>query len=469
MLNYTRATIGEISRELGNHAATVSGVLSHARERIADVDSDGPGLNAVLEMNPQAEGMAALMDAQLCTGHGLGPLHGIPVLLKDNIDTVDMMHTSAGSLALANRYAPRDAFIVQRLRAAGALILGKTNMTEFANYVAEDMPDGYSSRGGQVKNPWGESLDPGGSSTGSAVAVAAGYVPAAIGTETMGSIIHPAGQNGVVGLKPTVGLLSRSGVLPISISQDTPGPMARSVADCALLLDVMAGPDPSDPYTLNSQAASGYAQAAHPPRSLSGYNIGVFNVDENGKTVHHSAFLAGLNALRRMGATLVEVAMPRAPWDDMSTIFANEFRTCMDFALRDSVGCPNTLADIVVYNAAHGEACLRYGQANLEGALEAGKGFNSPRYLRARRAVYDKYTCPVNQLFDEGRLSCIITPTCSTFAVAGYPSLTIPVGMHAGCPVPMVFNGRAFSEHTLIKLAAAVEAAVGRGESPDLA
>src|SRR6266705_1248009 len=212
-------------------------------ERIEAYDRSGPRLNAVLEVNSEARDIAEALDRERVSGGSRGPLHGIPVFLKDNIATADRLHTSAGSHALRDCIAPHDAFLVTRLREAGAVILGKANMTEWANFMTTGMPAGYSSRGGQVKNPYGESLSPGGSSSGSAVAVAADLCTVAVGTETSGSILSPANQNSVVGIKPTVGLVSRSGIVPIAASQDTAGPLARTVADAAILLGAMTGTD----------------------------------------------------------------------------------------------------------------------------------------------------------------------------------------------------------------------------------
>src|SRR5882724_3323885 len=213
-------------------------------ERVEAYDRSGPRLNAVLEVNSEARDIAEALDRERVSGRSRGPLHGIPIFLKDNIATADRLHTSAGSLALKDCVAPRDAFLVARLREAGAVILGKANMTEWANFMTTGMPAGYSSRGGQVINPYGTDLGPGGSSSGSGVAVAAGFCTVAVGTETSGSILSPANQNSVVGIKPTVGLVSRSGIIPIAASQDTAGPLARTVADAAALLGVLAGADP---------------------------------------------------------------------------------------------------------------------------------------------------------------------------------------------------------------------------------
>ncbi|UUZ78921.1 hypothetical protein LJK88_27050 [Paenibacillus sp. P26] len=250
MKSIAEASIRELQARMKQGAWTSFGIVQHYMERIAEFDRQGPGLNSVLELNPDALGQAEAADAARRRGGTGGPLHGIPVLLKDNIDTADRMHTSAGSIALKDHYAQKDAFLVGQLRKAGAILLGKANMTEWANFMTKGMPGGYSSRGGQVLNPYGPGrLYAGGSSTGSAAAVAAGLAAAAVGTETSGSILNPAVHNSVVGIKPTVGLISRGGVIPLAHSQDTAGPLARTVADAALLLGVLSGADPEDAAT----------------------------------------------------------------------------------------------------------------------------------------------------------------------------------------------------------------------------
>lgn len=467
MFTYHDATITSAGEALRAKEITVSQMLCQARQRIAALDQCGEKLNAVLELNPQAEGIAISLDAQYEADVDLAPLHGIPVLLKDNIDTNDMMHTSAGSLALKGRYAPADAFIVKKLRDAGALLLGKANMTEFANYIAQDMPNGYSSRGGQVKHPWGD-FDPSGSSTGSAVAVAAGYVPYAIGTETLGSIISPACEAGIAAVKPTVGLVSRSGILPISISQDTAGPMARCIKDCAIVLDVIAGPDPSDPYTLHGKNTTGYANAVDDaPQSLKGITIGLFNKDYDGNPVTNDAFLGALEVLKSLGAQITQVTLPK-PEHESGIVMSNEFRACMDYALQASMGCPTTLAEIAAYNIRHAESCLKYGQRTFESALHPDKGLNNPDYIKARQTIYEKMNRGIEQVFSDHHLSAVITPCCSFFPVAGFPSVTLPVGIHEGRPVPLVLNGCAFSEHTLLQIAKLLEDAVGYTAQPPL-
>lgn len=463
-----KSPVTKRGKALRNGKTTAVRMLMKTYGRIAAIDREGPALNAVLEMNPQAEGIARVRDAELRAGIDRGPLHGIPVLVKDNIDTGDMMHTSAGSLALAGRYAPRDAFIAHRLREAGAVLVGKTNMTEFANFMADVMPSGYSSRGGQVKHPWGD-FDPSGSSTGSAVAVAAGYVPVAIGTETFGSIISPASECGVVGVKPTVGLVSRSGILPISISQDTAGPMGRSVLDCAMALDAIAGPDANDPYTLHGKPTGGYARAVeYAPARLDGIRLGLDNRLHDGGAVENDAFLGALEQIKALGAEIVAVKQPEYPGELVWQTMRNEFRICMDHALRGSSGCPLTLAEIVAYNIRHGDTCLRYGQDVLEACLREGTGVENPAYLQARAGIRKTFVAELKRLHRKNGVAAVITPSCSLYAVAGYPSVTLPVGLADGKPQPLVLSGPAFSEAVLLRVARALERAVGFGALPPL-
>lgn len=461
-----------IQAALQNGTKTSVDLVYEARARMAALEHTGPCLNAVLEVNPQAEGLAMAADAARRAGRVQGPLHGVPILVKDNIDTSDMMHTSAGSLALAGRYAPRDAAVAAKLRAAGAILLGKANMTEFANFMADHMPNGYSSRGGQVVSPWGRDVDPSGSSTGSAVAVAAGYVPVAIGTETFGSIISPACDAGIVAIKPTVGVVSRAGILPISVTQDTAGPMGRSVRDCAAVLDVIAGADPDDPYTLHGQPMGGYVQATlapalEGPRPLAGLRMGL--VDEAYfNTPPAPAYHAALDTLRALGAELVAVAMPAMPWDAERDILLHEFRACMDAALKDSRGSVQTLAEIAAHNRAHRDTCLRHGQGLIERALWPNVSMASAAYAQAKACMRDTFIAPLAALFAREGLCAILTPNCHTFAVACLPSVALPVGMHENRPVPLVLNGPAFAEHTLLYVAQALETAVGPGMLPPL-
>ena len=439
--------------------------LRESRRKIAALDKSGPCLNAVLEWNPDAEAAAAALERELEITGLRGPLHGVPVLLKDNIDTADGTHTSAGTLALADRFALKDALIAARLRAAGAVLCGKTNMTELANYMTEGMPNGYSSRGGQVRHAWKAGEDPSGSSTGSAVAVAAGYVPLAVGTETCGSIISPSAANGVVGLKPTVGWLSRAGVIPIAPSQDTAGPIARTVADCALALAVMAGYDPDDPSTgsAHGRALPGVEYCRLRPGGLKGYRIGLYDKDGEDKPITQATFYAAVDALRELGAEVSPYSPPKGTAAGMGTVLRHEFRPAMDAALRSGTGAVRSLRDIAEYNRTHPEKCLRYGQTNVDAALAVEHPMLTREYFDAREVARDALA-RLAASFEAQRLDAVASMAgLIAFPVTGAPALTLPVGfdLAAGLPVPMTFNALPFTEGTLFTIASALEAALG--------
>jgi amidase len=418
------ATIAELQAAMAAGRLTAAALARHCLARIEAYDRNGPRLNSVLETNPEAVEIAEALDRERATSGARGPLHGIPVLLKDNIATADRLHTSAGSLALADCIAPYDAFLVTRLRAAGAVMLGKANMTEWANYMAIAMPAGYSSRGGQVVNPYRADLTTGGSSSGSAVAVAAGLCPVSVGTETSGSILSPANHSSVVGIKPTLGLVSRSGIAPIAASQDTAGPFGRTVADAAALLGALTGVDPHDRATRASRR--------HAPRDYTAF------LDENGLAggrlgVPRAVFFEGLsageatmveaalNALRECGAQLVDPAdIPtgRAVADFRSDVLLYEFRRDLNRWLA-SLG-PATpiesLRDLIRFNEARPREMLRYGQVTLL-AAQSASGVRAATYVTS-------------------------------------------------APVGLTFLGRAWSEPTLVRLAHAFEQATRHRRPP---
>jgi amidase len=446
--------------------------LGQTQHSIAAMDQTGIALNAVLEWNLEAEGIACALNHECMKTGWRSPLHGIPVLLKDNIDTGDCMHTSAGSLALAERYASQDASIVSKLRAAGAVICGKTNMTEFANFMTDNMPDGYSSRGGQVKNVWKADADPSGSSTGSAVAVAAGYVPLAIGTETCGSIISPAAAAGIVALKPTVGWVSRKGIIPIAPSQDVAGPMSRTVADCALAFSVIAGYDPADPVT-------GLCIGRPLPKAedfqkylngLKGVRIGVFMLDEDDRPVKYPAFHNALHVLESLGAEIVPFSPPPGVGKHMGTVLLHEFRPAMDAALNNGTGSIHSLADIAAFNEAHAEECLRYGQTNIAKALSLPKPMLTSVYFEARETARSALQA-VRKSFSELSLDAVVSLYgLMVFPVTGCPALTLPVGFdeEEGIPVPIVINGLPFTEGSILGIGMALETALNLCLHPTL-
>lgn len=471
-------------------------LLAHCHARIAAVDAAGPRLNAVVELNPDAPAIARAMDHELARSGPRGPLHGIPVLLKDNIDTGDAMLTSAGSLAMAGRPAPRDAAIVEQLRAAGAVILGKTNLSEWANFRGTRSTSGWSARGGFTRNPHALDRSPSGSSSGSAVAVAAALAPLAVGTETDGSIVTPASVCGVVGIKPTVGRVSRRGLVPIAASQDTAGPLARSVADAALLLAAMSGRDAADPATRGAppldSAAVLRALEAGAARGLAGLRLGVvrecFGVHPGADALAEQA----LARLREAGAVLVDpvavVADAAALGAAEYEVLLHEFRAGLDdyLARRGETTRVRSLVELIAFNEAHAEVELRwFGQQHLHAAAARGS-LAAPAYRRARA------TCRrlarregIDAALVRHRLDALVAPTtgpawlvdplhgdhfpggCSqAAAVAGYPHVTVPAGLVHGLPVGLSFFAGAWQEPLLIRIAHACERTVAARAEP---
>jgi amidase len=461
--------------------------------RMEAVDSSGPRLGSVIERNPDALAIAAALDAERESGRVRGPLHGIPVLIKDNIDTADRMRTSAGSLALSNSVAPRDAFLVARLRAAGAVILGKTNLSEWANIRSSASSSGWSARGGQTRNPHALDRNPCGSSSGSGAAVAADLCTVAVGTETDGSIVCPSNACGIVGIKPTVGLVSRTGIIPISRTQDTAGPMARTVADAALLLSAIAGPDPRDSVTAGSagRAAPDYT-AFLDPDALRGARLGVVRGMFGGNPQVLRVMDEALAVLRDLGAELVDpVAFPtQGQFDDAEyEVLLYEFKAGLAeyLATRGPEAGVRTLADVIAFNERQrGREMPFFGQDIFHAAEEKGP-LTEPAYLEAREKCGRLSRAEgIDAVMDAHRLDACIAPSggpahltdlvngdywtgvgSSSFAaVSGYPHLTVPAGDAFGLPIGLSMFGRAFSEGRLIALAFAFEQATLRRLTP---
>jgi amidase len=472
------ATIGELQRAMASGELSSRALVLMYMKRIAEIDQAGPRLNAVLELNPGALQHAEAMDAERRRQGPRGPLHGIPVLLKDNIDTADGMHTSAGSLALADHYAANDAALVLRLRAAGAVLLGKANMTEWANFIANGMPAGYSSRGGQVRSPYNDGdCGIGGSSTGSAVAVTAGLTTVAVGTETSGSILEPASWNSVVGVKPTVGLISRSGIVPIAVSQDTAGPIARTVADAAILLGVLAGVDELDPATWASEGLVPDDYAAYlDPNGLRGARIGVpthFYRFISKPEARLPLFEAALETMRTLGADIVPLPIfPHQDEPHRPEVLTHEFKPCLNAYLNGvEAHLPvHSLRDVIAFNEAHGETMLRYGQARMLAAEATSGTLTDPAYLRARTLDLEQTQAGgIDRVLREHRLDALVSAGSSFShipAKAGYPSVTVPGGFSAEGPLGITFTGTAYSEPVLLKLAYAYEQATMLRRAP---
>ncbi|MBE3589868.1 MAG: amidase [Firmicutes bacterium] len=453
--------------------------------RIEAIDRSGPQLRSVIETNPDALQIAARLDEERRARGPRGPLHGIPILVKDNIDTGDRMLTTAGSLALVGDPAPRDATVIARLRAAGVVILGKTNLSEWANFRSSYSYSGWSARGGRTRNPYVLDRNPSGSSSGSAVAVAAGLAPAALGTETDGSIVSPSNNNGVVGVKPTVGLTSRAGVVPIAHSQDTVGPHARTVADAALVLGALTGPDDRDPATLRSEARHHADYTAFlDPDGLRGARIGVARKGFWGYSEKADRVIeAAIEAMRRAGAEIVDPAdlptIDELRRDDSEfTVLLYEFKHDLEAYLATRTGVPvRTLADVIAFNEAHADVELKdFGQDIFLKAQAVGT-LDDERYRQAlERSRRLAGPDGIDAVMERYRLDALVAPTggpawvtdivngnrygggsSSPAARAGYPLVTVPAGFVGELPVNITFMGRAWSEPVLIRLAYAFE------------
>ena len=443
-------------------------------ERIAALDAAGPMLSAVIEVNPDAQAIARGLDARLRDGAPVGALHGVPVLLKANIDTADSMATSAGSLALAEHRARKDADVVTALRAAGAVVLGKTNLSEWANFRATSSTSGWSSLGGQTRNPYVLDRNPCGSSSGSAVAVAARLAPLAVGTETDGSIVCPAAVNGVVGIKPASGTVSQRGIVPIAHSQDTAGPLARTVADAALLLSVLVEP--------GTQSA-----AADAAGEVAGLRVGVVRDYQGADAAVDASFAQAVRWLERAGAELVDPlqgAWPPAAGAAEFRILLAEFRDDVAAYLRTVETGPRTLDDLIDFNAANAAAVMpHFGQDLLLAARDSG-GTADAVYAAALRTAADARNA-LAALFAEHELDALVAPTggrawpidyakgdefvaasSSIAAVTGYPSLTVPVTLAGELPLGVSLIGQPGDESALLTLGEAIERERGPFPAP---
>jgi len=494
------ASVSDLRNYLDDGTFTVAELVQACLDRIEDLDRGAAGLNAVIELNPDAVVIAEELDRELREGSSRGPLHGIPVLLKDIIATDDEMRTTAGSLALEDNVVVKDAFIVTRLRDAGAVILGKTNPTEWSNFMGSTGRSGWSTRGGQTVNPYHLNHSPSGSSSGSAVAVAASYVPLAIGSETNASIISPASTCGVVGLKPTVGLTSRAGVIPISFSQDSLGPMARSVTDAAILLSVIAGFDEDDP-------SAGVAEDSSPAAALSRSEIEALGTIDYAAALDSEALRgarigvcrslfgfapevddlaeAAIDVMARAGAEIIDEVylayQDPTPYVVLLTEFAYGLTGFLDTYMPN--GPIGTIQEIVDFNVEHAaEELTVTDQSGLTDALGAGT-IEDPFYLETRAlrqaSIRDD---GIDLIMDDLRLDALVAPAAALAAsfsgggsggssaeppsVAGYPSITIPIGLVNGLPAGLHFFGRAFSEETLLTLAYSLEQALPPREPP---
>ena len=471
---YAEADIADLQSRMATGELDSTRLTRAYLERIAQLDRAGPRLRAVIELNPDALREAGQRDEERRRGQLRGPLHGIPLLLKDNIGA-SPMSTTAGSLALEG-FRPADAFLVQRLRKAGAVILGKSNLSEWANFRSSASVSGWSARGGQTRNPYRLGHSPCGSSSGSAVAVSANLATAAIGTETDGSIVCPAAVNGVVGLKPTVGLVSREGIVPISFSQDTAGPITRSVADAAALLTAMAGRDDADPATATMPGRAVYDYTARlNPDGLRGARIGVLYQGLERQPGIGPALQHAVAVLREAGATVVPVQLPtQGQWEAAEqTVLLHEFKAGLQRYFTTYHAPVRTLEEVMAFNRTHAARELApFGQELME-ASAATDGLGDAAYIRARSDAR-RLAGPegIDAALAAQQLDALIAPTTgvawpvrpgrgdafpggsySAAAVAGYPSLSVPMAHVDGLPLGLLFMGTAWSEPRLIELA----------------
>ncbi len=485
-------SIAQLREGLERGRYTVRRLVELYSQRIEWLDArgNGPRLGHVLEVNPDAPRIAADLDAERRAGRARGPLHGVPILIKDNIATADRMETTAGSLALLGARPPRDAFVARKLREAGAVILGKTNLSEWANFRSSRSTSGWSARGGQCRNPYALDRNPSGSSSGSGAGPAASSCAAAIGTETNGSIISPSGICGVVGVKPTVGLVSRAGIIPIAHSQDTAGPMTRTVADAAAVLTAIAGSDPADEATAEAdrRREADYTRLLDAD-GLRGARLGVLRPTFSPKT--DLVYERALAVLRERGAELVDPIPPIPTGPGQGDLLQFEFKHDIERYLAEwAPGSPlRTLDDLIAFNQREAAREMPYfGQETFEASARRGP-LTSPEYVQARdRLLRATRADGIDRVCDTNRLDALIAPSnaparaidlvggdaggggsAGLAAIAGYPHVTVPMGSVHGLPVGLSFFGRAWSEGLLLKLAFAYEQASRARRPPGFA
>jgi amidase len=478
---YEEASIASLQQQMAAGSVSSRTLTQAYLDRIAAIDDAGPRLGAVIETNPDALKEADALDAERKAGKLRGPLHGIPVLLKDNIDATPMVN-SAGSLALAGHRPKTDAFLVRQLRDAGAVILGKTNLSEWANIRSTRSTSGWSARGGQTKNPYALDRNPCGSSAGTGTAIAANLATVGIGTETDGSIICPSAVAGLVGIKPTVGLVSRSGIIPISHSQDTAGPMARSVADAAALLTAIAAADEADAATAEHSARSAIDYTAHlKPDALKGARIGVLRKAMGYQPDVDAAFERAVEALKAAGATVVDAEIPTAgQWGEAELeVLLYELKADLNAYLTSSGAPVKSLAEVIAFNQQNAATEMRYFAQELFEQAEAKGPLTDKSYLDARDKAR-RLAGPegIDAALKKDNLDALVAPSMSpawptdpingdhftgagygAAAVARYPSITVPSGHSHGLPLGITFMGTAWSEARLVELAYAYEQA----------
>jgi amidase len=492
--NFEEMSIADLHDRMQRQELTSEKLVGWYLDRIATIDAAGPELNAIIEVNPDALTIARALDEEWQESGPRGPMHGIPVVLKANIDTGDRMRTSAGSLAMANHSAPADAFLVDQLRDAGAVILGKANLSEWANFRSDRSSSGWSSIGGQTRNPYDIARNPCGSSSGSAVAVAANLTVVSIGTETDGSIVCPSGANGIVGIKPTLGLVSRTGIIPIAHSQDTAGPMARSVRDAAILLSAITAQDPADAATLELQAAPVDYAADLTADGLAGRRIGVIR-SYYGAGSHpgvETILTDSIAAMQNSGAVIVDdikfdADSLDAMWAAEGEVLSYEFKADLAVYLQTSEAPLRSLAEVIEFNKANAETVMPFfGQERMIEAEKKGPLTDS-EYVEAVATSRRLAREVIDSALVEHNLDVLIAPTngpawmtdhvngdsfhissSSYAAVSGYPNVTVPGGFVFGLPVGISFIGTANAEQDVIRIAYAFEQATRARRAPEL-
>ena len=491
------ASLTDLQADLASGRITSERLVQSYLDRIEAIDRNGPALQAVLAVNKQALPAARALDAERAAHGARGPLHGLPILLKDNIETADDMATTAGSLALADNFAKRDAPLVARLRAAGAIVLGKTNLSEWANMRSTRSVSGWSGMGGLTRNPWSPDRSACGSSSGSAAAVAAGLAPMAIGSETDGSVTCPASVNGIVGLKPTLGFVSRHNIVPLSHSQDTAGPMAGHVRDVALMMNVIAGSDPGDAATVDADTHKTDFAAGLSPDALRGTRVGVLRFEAGFHPETDAVFAHALDVLRQAGAEVVEIdTMPGGPGvmetigDAEQLVLLTDLKADLASYLATTPEAvkSRTLGDLIAFNRTHADRELAlFGQELFEKA-ETTKGLDDPAYLAARATSLRLCGAQgIDRMLADGHFDVLVAPTAgpawtvdaingdhasgstpTLAAVAGYPHLSVPMGLVYGLPVGISFVGPAWSDARMLAYGYAFEQKLGFKAEPGL-
>lgn len=482
-------SIRDLQKGYDEKKYTIEQVVRTYVDRIEAIDKNGPALNSVIMINPDALDIARALDRELAEGKKRGPLHGVPVMLKDNIDTHDKMPATAGSLALKNNYPAKDSYLAMKLREAGAVIIGKTNLSEWANFRSETSSSGWSAVGGQTRNPYVIDRNPCGSSSGSGVAVSANLCMAAIGTETNGSIVCPSNNNGIVGIKPTVGLISRSGVVPISFSQDTPGPMCRSVEDAAIMLSALTGVDAEDEKTLASEGHiekdySTFLDAG----ALKGKRIGLLKKSMGFSDKVDTLMMKAVEVIKQSGAEVIEVKLPSGGSEEASfNVMLYEFRDGLNKYLShvESAASAKNLAELIEFNSKNVEEMKYFDQKIFEMAEKKGD-ISNPEYKKdLEKMLTATRQKGIDKLMDSCRIDAIIAPTgspawktdlilgdhfvggsSSPAAISGYPAVTVPMGFVKELPVGITFFGRAWSEGSLLGIAYSYEQATKHRKAP---